>query len=134
MKLLQTIVFLASFAPASAKKLPNIHGMEEEKAPRQASVRRRAKKDGNSNGDAGNAGSAARAGGYDSCVSLEDVPSGIIEKTAVGDACLTENACNTGCCRLYNFLICDEENDFFGLEVRLIEPTCIVYCCQYQPP
>jgi hypothetical protein len=119
MKLLQTIVFLAFYALASAEKLSNILRMNEEEAPRKASVRRRAKKDGSNGGEGPDDGQQDRSVGYDSCVELADVPPGILAATTAGDQCLTENACNNGCCRLFNFLICDEINDWFRLEVRL---------------
>ena len=119
MKNLQTIVVLGLFALVSAKKLPKIP------PPREGSVRR-AKKGKNSNND----GDRDRSGGYDSCIPLDTVPPGIISATTgrdPNDECLTENKCNTGCCRVYNWLQCDEDNEYYWLEVRRVKPTSIVY-------
>ena len=38
-----------------------------------------------------------------------------------------ENACNTGYCRVYNWLQCDVVSEFYWLEVGRVRPTSIVY-------
>jgi hypothetical protein len=133
MQLLQTTVVLLGlvFVLASAAKLPEIPRLDKE----EEVVRRRylkSEKGGKNNGGGGSGGGETidRSSSYDSCTPFTKVPSSVIaftERRDENDACLTENACNTGCCRMYNWLQCDEVSEFYWLEVRRVGHTSIVY-------
>jgi hypothetical protein len=48
----------------------------------------------------------------------------VLDLTAEGDACKT-NSCSGGCCRIYNFLECDEDNMYPHLKVSSNQRTGI---------
>jgi hypothetical protein len=139
-KPLQTIVFLFGLhALASATRtLPEsslcLMAAQEEEHDRKSVVRkrglrgeapstpktRRLKSQRNSGGDGNNGGGVGGRSGYGSCTTLASVGQHIIDSTRTrdpADACLTENACNTGCCRIHNRLVCDKDEAFGWLEV-----------------
>jgi hypothetical protein len=129
MKLLQTTaVVLGLFVLASAK-LPQVPlGFEEEeKAHRGGAVRRRSLKE--NKGGGGGGGSPVdevgvdRSGGYKNCKPFENVREDIKDFTFAKDPtnpCLEKNACSNGCCRIYEFLVCDPVNEYYWLQVRLV--------------
>jgi hypothetical protein len=143
MKFLQTTVVLGLLCALASAKLvvPDFRRLEEEDSSHGGAVRRRYLPKGDSQGKnaKGGGGSNAadetidRSGGYDSCLPFASLSSGVIASTKQRDltvggtnACLTENACNTGCCRIYNWLQCDEVNEYYWLEVRRVGPNSIV--------
>lgn len=146
MQLLQTIAFLFGlYALASATTtLPesshrSMATVEQEKAhvrvrkralgetPKSPTKSKRMLKASGGSGD-GN-GNIDKSSSYATCTTFEGVPPGIMNKTRErnqDDECLNKNGCNTGCCRMFNYLQCDKKEEFYLLEVRHVGSTSIV--------
>jgi hypothetical protein len=147
MKLIQTIAFFGLYALTSAtppESSAHRSMAEQEDVPSHGSVRKgrpskrqaksikRETKSGSGDAD-GTPGDAADRSGYagGACVPFADISQSVIDYTESRDLelgetnpCLTENACNQGCCRIYFWLICDPmdgKGDEFNnsTEVRL---------------
>jgi hypothetical protein len=149
MKLLQTIVFFGLYALASATLPEGSHrsmAEPEEMSQENGSVRKRTPKElkannlntyrarrnkasngGGPGGDNGGGNGDDQAFGDNSpCMLFQDIPQRFLDGTTVDNPeadieCLVENACNTGCCRIFTtFLVCDlggNNQDFDTLQV-----------------
>jgi hypothetical protein len=133
MKLLQTAAVLGIFALASAKptRVPSAGLLEEEEASQGGAVRRRSLKQnkGGGGGTPVDEPGIDRSGGYLNCKPFENVREDVKDFTLARDPtneCLTKNTCNTGCCRIFNYLVCDPVNEYYWLQVRRVGPTSIV--------
>jgi hypothetical protein len=144
MKLLQAIVFFGLDALAGATLPEGSHrsmAEPEEMSQENKSVRKRSPSQQKKNtpntyrtrrnkasngGDNGGGNGDQVFGAADSCMPFEDIPDYVLAGTTLDNPqadteCLVKNACNAGCCRVFNtWMVCDSgsNQNFNTLQVR----------------